>query len=129
MLLYLVFIQCLTIFVSHLLPSSNILAALLMTIVMMLLSSVSGLMVHPNNIPFYLKWLGIISPEKWLLPLLTKDEYSAEAIATYANLNNCRNKQVNSNYCCSPSTKKCILKLTFSDSTPRDYCATTMSSA
>lgn len=65
-----------------------------MTIVVTLLSSASGLMVHPTNIPFYLKWLGIISPQKWLLPLLTKDEYSAETISNYGSLHLCRNKQV-----------------------------------
>jgi desulfoferrodoxin (superoxide reductase-like protein) len=56
--------------------------------------SVGGYIVHPSNTPDYIKWLIYASPQKWLTPVLTKDEYSEETIAGTGGLQLCRNKQV-----------------------------------
>lgn len=57
--------------------------------------SVGGYIVHPANIPDFLKWLEFASPQKWVTPIFTKDEYSDEAIANSGAMQLCRNKHVN----------------------------------
>lgn len=87
-------LQTISAFITYLTTSNNLLATSLLAIMIMILSSVGNYMVHPQNIPNYLTWLSFISPQKWLLPLLTKDEYSELATASYGGLQLCRNKQV-----------------------------------
>jgi len=98
MLLYLMAIQTLALFATHLLPS-KISSAILTTILILALTSVGGYSIHPSNVPYYWSWLEIVSPEKWLLPVLTADEYSLETIASTAGLHLCRNKQVSVIFC------------------------------
>lgn len=80
-------------FVAHLV-SCGISGTILTTLVMLLLSAVGGYSIHPRNVPDYLQWGEIISPEKWILPLLTEQEYSVETIAMQTSQQMCRNKQV-----------------------------------
>lgn len=95
MLLYLMAIQTLSLFASHLLSTHKLLASIFTIVVLMIVNfSVGGYSVHPNNIPDYINWMEYISPQKWLLPLLTKDEFSDETIASAGGLQLCRNKQV-----------------------------------
>lgn len=94
MLLYLMVIQTLTLFASHLLPSSKLAATLFTILIVLFISSPAGYLIH-NSSTSHLSFLAIISPQKWLLPLLTKDEYSPETLAsTTSAIQLCRNKQV-----------------------------------
>ncbi|KXJ80123.1 hypothetical protein RP20_CCG026446 [Aedes albopictus] len=93
LLLYLMAIQTIVLFVAHLV-SCGISGTILTTLVMLLLSAVGGYSIHPQNVPDYLQWGEIISPEKWILPLLTEQEYSVETIAMQTSQQMCRNKQV-----------------------------------
>lgn len=96
MMLYLMVIQTLALFSSHLVSAHKIFASVLTVFVMMIVNlSVGGYVVHPANTPDYIKWLAYASPQRWLTPLLTKDEYSEETIASAGGLQLCRNKQVN----------------------------------
>lgn len=96
MMLYLMVIQTLALFSSHLVSAHKIFASVLTVFVMMIVNlSVGGYVVHPGNTPDFIKWLAYASPQRWLTPLLTKDEYSEETIASAGGLQLCRNKQVN----------------------------------
>lgn len=94
MLLYLMVIQTLTLFASHLLSSSKLAATIFTALIVLIISSPAGYLIH-NSSANHLSFLAIISPQKWLLPLLTKDEYSPETLAsTTSGIQLCRNKQV-----------------------------------
>jgi hypothetical protein len=94
-MLYLVVIQTLALLSSHLIPNHKIFASVFTIIVWLVINlSVGGYVVHPSNTPDYVKWLIYASPQKWLMPLLAKDEYSEETIASAGGLQLCRNKQV-----------------------------------
>lgn len=93
MLLYLMAIQTVALFSSHLV-TTKITSAVLTVLLSFTLISVGGYIVHPGNIPSYWSWLEIISPQKWLLPVLTSDEYSSDTIENTAKSHLCRNKQV-----------------------------------
>lgn len=94
MLLYLMAIQTVALFSSHLV-TTKITSAVLTVLLSFALISVGGYIVHPGNVPSYWSWLEIISPQKWLLPVLTLDEYSSDTIENTAKSHLCRNKQVN----------------------------------
>lgn len=93
MLLYLMAIQSIALFTSHLMPTKTS-SAVLIAIISVLIFSVGGYTVHPGDVPNYWSWMGFLSPQKWLMPVLTADEFSAETIANTAALFQCRNKQV-----------------------------------
>lgn len=86
-------IQTLALFISHILPT-KISASIVTSLCIILLTSVGGYMIQSFDVPKYLRWLQNISPQKWLLPVLTENEYSPETIANTAVLQLCRNKQV-----------------------------------
>lgn len=95
MMLYLIVIQTLALFSSHLISAHKIFASVFTILVMLIVNlSVGGYIVHPADTPDYIKWLIYVSPQKWLTPVLTKDEYSEETIASAGGLQLCRNKQV-----------------------------------
>lgn len=56
--------------------------------------SVGGYIVHPLNVPDFMKILEFVSLQKWVTPVFTKDEYSEETIANSGATQLCRNKQV-----------------------------------
>lgn len=94
-MLYLIVIQTLALFSSHLIAVHKIFASLLTIFLMIVVNlSVGGYVVHPSDTPDYIKWLIYLSPQKWLTPVLTKDEYSDETIASAGGMHLCRNKQV-----------------------------------
>uniref|UniRef100_A0A1I8NRM9 ABC transporter domain-containing protein n=1 Tax=Stomoxys calcitrans TaxID=35570 RepID=A0A1I8NRM9_STOCA len=93
MLLYLTFIQTMAIFCAHLMPS-KVSATIFNVLITLGLTAVGGYSVHPKNVSKIWSWSELISPEKWLLPVLVQDEYSAETLANSAGLQLCRNKQV-----------------------------------
>lgn len=94
-MLYLIVIQTLALFASHLLSTHKIVASVLTILLMLVLNlSVGGYVVHPSDMPDYIKWMIYTSPQRWLTPVLTKDEYSEETIASAGGLQLCRNKQV-----------------------------------
>lgn len=96
-MLYLVVVQTLALLSSHLIPTHKIIASLFTIVVMLVVNlSVGGYVIHPADTPDYIKWLIYVSPQKWLTPVLTKDEYSDETIASAGGLQLCRNKQVSS---------------------------------
>jgi hypothetical protein len=96
MMLYLMVIQTLALFSSHLVSTYKIVASVLTIFIMIVVNlSVGGYIIHPSDTPDYIKWLIYASPQKWLTPVLTKDEYSEETIASAGGLQLCRNKQVN----------------------------------
>ena len=86
-------IQTIVLFASHLLPT-KIAATVISIGLVFLLSIGGGYIIHGDNLPDYLKWSEIVSPEKWLMPLLTESEYSMETIASTSAQQLCRNKQV-----------------------------------
>lgn len=95
MMLYLMVIQTLALFSSHLISTYKIVASVFTIFVMIVVNlSVGGYIIHPSDTPDYIKWLIYASPQKWLTPVLTKDEYSEETIASAGGLQLCRNKQV-----------------------------------
>lgn len=95
MMLYLMVVQTLALFSSHLIAIHKIVASLVTFVLMIVVNlSVGGYVVHPGDTPDYIKWLAYLSPQKWLTPVLTKDEYSEETIASAGGLQLCRNKQV-----------------------------------
>lgn len=93
MLLYLTVIQTLALFCAHL-AATKVSATLLNILITLALTSVGGYSVHSRNISSTKSWLQLLSPEKWLLPVLVADEYSPETLANSAGLQLCRNKQV-----------------------------------
>lgn len=93
MLLYLTLIQTLALFCAHLLPC-KVSASLVNALISLTLAAVGGYLVHPRNLSTLWSWLQQASPQRWLLPVLVQDEYSAETLANSAGLQLCRNKQV-----------------------------------
>lgn len=95
MMLYLVVVQTLALFASHLVAIHKIVATVITILLMLIVNlSVGGYVVHPSDTPDFIKWLMYVSPQRWLTPVLTKDEYSEETIASAGGLQLCRNKQV-----------------------------------
>lgn len=93
MLLYLTLIQTLALFCAHLLPCKAS-ASLVNALLSLALAAVGGYLVHPRNLSKFWFWLQTASPQRWLLPVLVQDEYSADTLANSAGLQLCRNKQV-----------------------------------
>lgn len=93
MLLYLTVIQSITQFASHTL-SSKTASSVLTVLIVLVFTSVGGYLIHLMQVPYYWQWMEIISPQRWLLPLLAADEYSQETLANTAGQQLCRNKQV-----------------------------------
>ncbi|XP_017482849.1 PREDICTED: ATP-binding cassette sub-family G member 8 [Rhagoletis zephyria] len=93
MLLYLTVIQTLGLFCAHLMPC-KVSASIFNALITLGLTAVGGYAVHPRNLSKLWSWSQLISAEKWLLPVLVQDEYSAETLANSAGLQLCRNKQV-----------------------------------
>lgn len=95
-MMYLIVVQTLALFSSHLISTHKIVASVFTIFLMLVVNlSVGGYVVHPSDTPDYIKWLVYVSPQKWLTPVLTKDEYSEDTIASAGGLQLCRNKQVN----------------------------------
>lgn len=95
MLLYLMVVQTLALFITHLLAPHKIVSSLITVLIMFIVSfSVGGYLVHPLNVQDFIKWMEFISPQKWLTPVLVKDEYSEETIANSGAMQLCRNKHV-----------------------------------
>ncbi|CAG9807686.1 unnamed protein product [Chironomus riparius] len=95
MVLYLMVVQTIALFSSHFLMPHKVFASLLTAVVLLVINlSVGGYIVHPANIPDFVKWLEYASPQKWVTPIFTKDEYSDEAIANSGAMQLCRNKHV-----------------------------------
>lgn len=93
MLLYLTLIQTVAVFCAHLMPS-KVSATIFNALISLGLTAVGGYSVHPRNLSKIWSWSELISPERWLLPVLVQDEFSAETLANSAGLQLCRNKQV-----------------------------------
>ncbi|XP_055904033.1 ATP-binding cassette sub-family G member 8 isoform X1 [Eupeodes corollae] len=93
MLTYLTVIQTLAIFCAHLFPT-KMSATVLNVLLTLALTAVGGYSIHSRNVSKMWHWLQLISPQKWLLPVLVADEYSPETLTNSAGLQLCRNKQV-----------------------------------
>jgi ABC-type transport system involved in multi-copper enzyme maturation permease subunit len=93
MLLYLMAIQTLALFSSHLF-TTKISASAFTIFIFLLITSVGGYMIHSANVPKYMKFLEFASPYKWLLPILTENEFNSQTIASTTGQQLCRNKQV-----------------------------------
>jgi ABC-type multidrug transport system permease subunit len=91
MLVYLLALQMLITALGYMLKWKHI-AAILAGLLVTCLALVSGVPVHPADLGVWCKWLGIVSPVKWILPVLIAREYRPDAVASNAGL--CRNKQV-----------------------------------
>lgn len=98
MLIHMVALQSILTLVGYLLPNrfSSTLAG---TIILFMLNLTSGLPLHLKDIPPWLKeWLGIISPTRWIIPMLLRREFSVNTLESHSSQFVCRNKQVNG--CC-----------------------------
>ncbi|XP_037954188.1 ATP-binding cassette sub-family G member 8-like [Teleopsis dalmanni] len=93
MLLFLTLIQTLALFCAHLMPTKTS-AIVFNALITLGLTAVGGYSVHPRNLSKLWSWSQLISPEKWLLPVLVQDEYSYDTLSNSGNLQLCRNKQV-----------------------------------
>lgn len=91
MLVYLLALQMLITALGYLLKWKHI-AAILAGLLVTSLALVSGLPVHAADLGVWCKWLGVISPVKWILPVLIAREYRPDSLAASTGL--CRNKQV-----------------------------------
>jgi hypothetical protein len=96
------------------------------------LTSVGGYMVHAADLPKYLKLLEFVSPYKWLLPILTENEFKSETIASTASQQLCKHKQVNIQMTTKLSDGMqfyfCLIFL-IPGSTARNHCTVGMSNA
>ncbi|KAK7603742.1 hypothetical protein V9T40_003741 [Parthenolecanium corni] len=94
MLIHMVALQSILTLVGYLLPNrfSSTLAG---TIILFMLNLTSGLPLHLKDIPPWLKeWLGIISPTRWIIPMLLRREFSVNTLESHSSQFVCRNKQV-----------------------------------
>jgi len=91
MLVYLLALQMLITALGYLLKWKHI-AAILAGLLVTCLALVSGLPVHAADLGVWCKWLGVVSPVKWILPVLIAREYRPDSLAASTGL--CRNKQV-----------------------------------
>lgn len=93
MLVYMTALQTMALFFTHLFKGTT--AAVIWTgILQFILSCCGGFVLHIRNLPDFWSWLSMISPERWLFPVLAFDEYSLEALSSISELQLCRNKQV-----------------------------------
>lgn len=98
MLLYMTAMQTIGLFFTHLFASTT--TAIVWTgLLHLILTCAGGYSVHVRDLATYWSWLATIAPERWLMPVLVADEYSPEAIASTAELQLCRNKQVCGSSC------------------------------
>lgn len=93
MLLYLMVLQMLTLFCSHLLMTQTASSILLMLSILTI-ASVGGYIIHIGEIPSYLWWSESLSPQRWMLPIIIADEFSQETLSNTAGQQLCRNKHV-----------------------------------
>ena len=91
MLLYLLTMQMLITALGYLFKWKHI-AATLTGVLVTCLALVSGVPVHSADLGSWCKWLGIVSPAKWILPVLISREYKPEAISSHPAM--CKSKQV-----------------------------------
>lgn len=124
MLLYLTLIQTLALFCAHLLPCKAS-ASLVNALLSLSLAAVGGYLVHPRNLSKFWYWLQTASPQRWLLPVLVQDEYSADTLANSAGLQLCRNKQVKSRR--RQYKQPFITSSCSTGAAPGDHCTATLS--
>lgn len=93
MLLYLTVIQSMARLVAHMLPTTTA-SAVCIALLVLVSTYCGGYSIHLRQIPTYWNWIQTVSPQRWLLPLLVADEFSAETLANTAANQLCRNKQV-----------------------------------
>lgn len=91
MLVYLLTLQMLMTALGYLFKWKHI-AAISAGLLVTCLALVSGLPVHTADLGVWCKWLGVVSPVKWILPVLIAREYRPDSLASNTGL--CRNKQV-----------------------------------
>lgn len=85
-------IQTIALLCAHFL-ATKVSSSVLLTLVIFILSSVGGYMLHPTNITPYWSWLEVASPQKWTTPILAAYEFSKETLRTTVTVE-CKNKQV-----------------------------------
>ncbi|KAJ9579822.1 hypothetical protein L9F63_004528, partial [Diploptera punctata] len=90
MLLYLLALQMLITALGYLFKWKHI-AAIVAGVVVTCLALVSGIPVHSADLGTWCKWLEIVSPVKWILPVLISREYKPEAISSHPAM--CKSKQ------------------------------------
>lgn len=93
MLVYMTALQTIALFFTHLFRCTTT-SVVWTGMLQFLLSCVGGFVLHVRNIPEHVRWLSVLSPERWLFPVLAFDEYSLEALSSISELQLCRNKQV-----------------------------------
>lgn len=86
-------VEAFTILCSYILPSKNK-ATIITGRAIVFTSTVSGSILHLSELPSYLSWLQYVSPQRWLMPALLFDHYTAETLANIGEIVPCRNKQV-----------------------------------
>lgn len=124
MLLYLTVVNSTAGLGAHMLPTAT--AAGVFTAFFMLLNTYSGgYCIHLRQIPIYWSSIHIISPQRWLLPLLLADEYSADTLANTVANQLCRNKQVRRLH--FPIKYHFVYMYTQIGSTPGNHCSTSLS--
>lgn len=120
MLLYLTIVQSMAHLSAHIFPTKT-LSSVFTGLLVLITTYPGGISIHISQIPSYWSWTQLISPQRWLLPLLVLDEYSVETLANTAANQLCRNKQVQM----AESTNSFVLTLKFkpAGATSGDYCA------
>lgn len=94
MLIHMIALQSILTLIGYLLPNrfSSTLAGI---VILFMLNLTSGLPLHLRDLtPWFKEWLGIISPTRWILPMLLKREFSEYTLAGHSTQIVCRNRQV-----------------------------------
>lgn len=94
MLIHMVGLQSMLTLIGYLLPNrfSSTIAGI---VILFLLNFTSGLCLHLKDLsPWLREWFGIISPTRWIVPVLLRREFSIETLASHSSHFVCRNKQV-----------------------------------
>lgn len=91
--MYLTVLQILTHFCAHLMNTSTA-SSILLVLIILAIESVGGYIVHLAHIPMYLYWSEILSPQRWLLPVLLANEFDHNTLANTYGQQMCRQKHV-----------------------------------
>ncbi|XP_065214423.1 ATP-binding cassette sub-family G member 8 isoform X2 [Planococcus citri] len=94
MLIHMIGLQSILTLIGYLLPNrfSSTIAGV---VILFLLNFTSGLSLHLKDLsPWMREWFGIVSPTRWILPILLRREFSIETLSSHSSHFVCRNKQV-----------------------------------
>lgn len=115
----------LTLLTAHLFQT-NMASSILLSMAMLAITTVGGYAIHIANIPSYLWWSEVLSPQRWLLPVIVAEEFSHDTLANTAGQQLCRNKQVHFSHQLVLRTELITLMSFLTGPASRDYRAASL---